>query len=131
MQESTLYKQKIIDHYKNPRNFGELKAYDYHIRLANTVCGDELTVYLKVENGIVDRVGYTGQGCAISVAGMSMLSEKLKGMKLKEVEQLDHSYMLKMLGMEEKTPRIKCAVLGLDAVKRAIKMEDDEPCDFC
>ncbi len=126
-----MYKQKIIDHYKNPRNFGELKDYDYHIRLANSVCGDEITVYLKVQSGVVQRVGFIGSGCAISIAGMSMLSEKLKGMPLKDVEKLDASYMLDMLGMESKTPRIKCAVLGLDAVKRAIKMEDDEPCDFC
>lgn len=131
MQESTLYKQKIIDHYKSPRNFHKLDKYDYHIQLSNSVCGDEITLYLKADDGKISGVGFTGTGCAISMAGMSMLSEKLVGMTLEEAKNLDKKYVLDLLGMQEKSPRLKCAILGLEAVKGAIKMEKDEPCDFC
>lgn len=126
-----LYKEKIIDHYKNPRNFRKLEKADYQFHLSNTVCGDEVTVYLKVVGDIVKEVGFEGSGCAISIAGMSILSEELIGMKVKDVESLDNEYVLDLLGMDKRTPRIKCAVLGLDAVKRSIKMDEDEPCDFC
>lgn len=127
----SLYKEKIIDHYKNPRNVRELKKPDYKAQVANSVCGDEVTVYLKEKDGRIVEVGHKGSGCAISVAGMSMLSEKLIGMNKQEIEALDHEYMLELLGMQEKSPRVKCAVLGLEAVKRAIHGEEDDPCDFC
>lgn len=131
MAKRKLYKQKIIDHYKDPRNFGELEDHDYKIHLANSVCGDEITVFLKVEEGEITEVGFEGSGCAISIAGMSILSDKLVGMSLKEIMDLDEKYMLKLLGMGEKSPRVKCANLGLEAVQKAINLEEDEPCDFC
>lgn len=131
MANRKLYKQKIIEHYKEPRNFGELKEHDYKIHLANSVCGDEITVYLKVDNGEISKVSFEGSGCAISIAGMSILSGKLVGMSLKDAMELDEKYMLNLLGMGDKSPRVKCANLGLEAVQKAINLEEDEPCDFC
>lgn len=131
MPDRNLYKQKIIDHYKNPRNFGEMEDFDLHAHVANTVCGDELTVYLKVEDGVVREVSFKGTGCAISLAAMSMLSEKLVGMKVNDAGEIDKQVVLDLLGMDEKTPRLKCAVLGIEAVKRAIEEGEDDPCDFC
>lgn len=131
MAGSKLYKEQIIDHYKRPRNFSELKHPDYKAQVANSVCGDEVTVYLKEKDGVLSDVGFTGSGCAISIAGMSMLSEKLPGMKVEDVEELENSFILDLLGMDEKSPRIKCGVLGLEAVKRAIREEGDDPCEFC
>ena len=131
MGASKLYKEKIIDHYKHPRNFGEMQKFDYRAQVANSVCGDEVTVYLKTKGTTVTEVSFKGSGCAISIAGMSMLSEKLVGMKTSDIGELTHAYVLDLLGMEAKSPRIKCAVLGLDATHRAIRGEEDEPCDFC
>ena len=128
---SKLYKEKIIDHYKNPRHFGTLKREKYKAQVVNSTCGDEVTVYLKEKRGKISDVAFKGSGCAISLAGMSMLSEKLIGMPTEEVEALEDGYMLGMLGMDSKSPRIKCAVLGLGAVKRAISGGEDDPCDFC
>ena len=74
---------------------------------------------------------FKGSGCAICVAGMSMLTEKVIGKTVQEVDEMENTVPLKMLGMEERSPRLKCAVLGLDAMKRAINMEEDDDCDFC
>lgn len=131
MAASKLYKEKIIDHYKNPRNYGELKRPDYKAQVANTVCGDEVTVYLREKKGKISEVGYKGTGCAISVAGSSMLSEQLIGLTKEEINELDNEYVLGLLGMQPRSPRVKCATLFLEAAKRAVKEEEDDPCDFC
>jgi nitrogen fixation protein NifU and related proteins len=131
MTASELYKEKIIDHYKNPRNFKKLKRPDYEFKAANSVCGDEIAVYLKEKKGKISEVGFQGSGCAISLAGMSILSEKLEGMTKEEVESISNEEMLGMLGVDPKSPRVKCATLGLSAVVRALNKEEDDPCEFC
>ncbi|MBN2101020.1 SUF system NifU family Fe-S cluster assembly protein [Candidatus Dojkabacteria bacterium] len=131
MSNRSLYKSKIIDHYKNPRNFKEIKHADYKRHINNSVCGDEVTVYLKVKNNVIQDVGFQGSGCAISLAGASMLSEQIIGMSIDKVKKLDGSFSLSLMGIEKNSPRVKCATLSLEAVKRAIEDGDDEPCDFC
>lgn len=131
MANSDLYKQKIIDHYKNPRNQGELKDFTYRAQVANSVCGDEVTIFMKEQDGKIVEVGYKGTGCAISMAGVSMLSEKLKGMTIQEVNDLKNEYILDLLGMDQKSPRLKCALISVEAARRAIRGEKDDECDFC
>jgi nitrogen fixation NifU-like protein len=131
MPDRNLYKQKIIDHYKNPRNYGEIKGADLQAHVNNSVCGDELTIYLKVQDDTVKEAQFKGSGCAISIAAMSMLSEKLEGMTITELEGLEDGFVLDLLGLDKKTSRRKCALLGLKAVEKAVKMEEDDPCDFC
>lgn len=130
-ENSKLYKEKIIDHYKHPRNFKKLRRPTYRFQAANSVCGDEVEVYLKEKKGKIVEVGFKGTGCAISVAGMSMLSEELVGKSVKEIEKLESDHMLRMMGIEAKSPRVKCATLGLSAVLRALSGEEDDPCEFC
>ncbi len=131
MANSKLYKQKIIDHYKSPRNFGEMEEADFQAHIANTMCGDEVTVYLDVDDGKISEAKFKGTGCAISIAGASMVTEKIKGMHVSEVAEMTEKTILDMMGMDEKSARVKCATLILEALKRAIKMEEDDPCDFC
>ncbi len=131
MPNEDLYKQKIIDHYKNPRNFGEMDNPDFNAHVNNPVCGDEVTFYLKVEDGKIVDVKYKGSGCAISMAGSSMLTEELKGKTVDEVKKLGPDYMLNLIGVDRKSPRVKCALLGFDAAKRAVESGKDDPCDFC
>ena len=131
MPDKSLYKKKIIDHYKNPRNEGKIDDFTHKHHLANTVCGDEFTVYLKIEGDKIVDIGYEGSGCAVSFAGISMLSEKIRGLGVEEILKQGDDYMLDMLGMKGKSPRVKCATVGLEAVKRAINMAEEEECDFC
>lgn len=131
MPKRNLYKQKIIDHYKSPRNFGEMKDADMEAHIANTMCGDEMTVYLDIVDGEIKDVKFKGTGCAISLAGASMVSEEIKGMHVSKVIELKEEFVLDLMGVEKGSARVKCATLVLDALRRAIRMEEDDPCDFC
>lgn len=87
--------------------------------MQNLSCGDEIIVYLKITNGLVEQVGYEAEGCAISIAAASMLSDELAGKSVSEILKLDLEYMLSLMGIPLTMSRYKCATLGLEAVKAA------------
>jgi nitrogen fixation NifU-like protein len=115
-----MYKANILDHYKHPRNFGELPDATSRSHTTNPLCGDELDFFLKFDGHTISDVKFTGRGCTISMASASMLSEKLKGMSLEEIKKLGQSDVLKNLGVEVNPARLKCATLSLEAVQQAI-----------
>src|SRR3989344_1268015 len=77
-----IYRENILDHYKNPRNFGNIENFDAEYHEFNSLCGDELTLQIKIENNLVKDIRFFGKGCAISIASSSMLSEEIKGKKV-------------------------------------------------
>jgi nitrogen fixation NifU-like protein len=114
------YKEHILDHYRNPRNFGHLDAPTATFEDRNPLCGDELKVELLVNaDGRVQDVRFSGKGCAISQAAMSMLSETLQEMPLADVARLAKERVLEELGIGISPARMKCAMLGLKVVKSA------------
>jgi len=129
-EEEEIYKENLLDHYKNPRNKGTIKDANICHRELNPICGDEIKVYLKVEKNnktkkeeIVDAK-FEGHGCAISQASISMLTEKLKGMNIKDVMKIDQEEILEMLGIKIGIVRMKCAMLSLKAVHYGLKNEN-------
>lgn len=112
-----LYHEHILEHYREPQNFG-LVAHPTHIRNENNpTCGDRFTFSIRVnENGIIEAVGFTGEGCAISTASASLLSEEIKGKTLHEVMDLKPNIVLELLGVELSPTRLKCALLPLQAI---------------
>lgn len=114
-----LYHEQILEHYKQPQNFGLLPNATYTRKELNPTCGDAFTFSIHVtDQGIVDGVGFDGQGCAISTASASMLSEEIKGKPLAEVLKLEPEFVLALLGVELGPTRLKCALLPLQAVTR-------------
>ena len=116
-----MYKEHILDLYKNPINSGKLEKPTHKHKEVNSLCGDDITIYLSVKNNIVKDIKFTAKGCAISIASASLITEKIKGMNIDEVRNLDEGSVKKLLKIPIIYTRIKCALLPLEAVKGAIK----------
>ena len=114
---SDIYKDIILDYYRNPRNFGDLPDADIRVKDSNPICGDVIEMQLKVNDGRVDDVRFKGKGCAISQASASMLTEVVKGKTLEEIKALGKQDVLDLLGIDPGPTRIKCALLGLKVIK--------------
>ena len=116
----SMYAEEIIDHYKHPRNYGELEQPDIHVEANNPMCGDRLSLDLVVEEGIVRDVRFSGRGCAISQASASMLTEEILDKPLTELAQTTRQDILDNLGVPISYARIKCALLSLGALRQAL-----------
>jgi nitrogen fixation NifU-like protein len=115
-----LYRDQILEHYKRPRNFGRLERFDLEFEDSNPFCGDEQHVFLKLdESGRVAEVSFEGQGCAISTAATSLLTDELEGKTREELLALPKDFVLDLLGIDISATRMKCALLGLKVVKGA------------
>jgi nitrogen fixation NifU-like protein len=114
------YKEYILDHYRNPRNFGHLERVDATAEDLNPLCGDTIKMELALDaEGRVEDVKFSGRGCAISQASASMLTESVKGMKLEDVARLSQESVLENVGIGISPTRMKCAMLGLKVLKSA------------
>lgn len=114
-----MYRDYILDHYKNPRNSGALPGATNSYHDTNPLCGDEITMSLLIADEVVKDVRFEGKGCAISQASASILTEEIKGKTLAEVRAIDRQHILENLGIPISPARIKCALLGLKTLKGA------------
>jgi nitrogen fixation NifU-like protein len=112
-----LYKELILDHYQHPHNKGTLTDATHSFEDSNPLCGDRVRIELKIEDGVVADVKFTGRGCAISQASASMLTDEIKGKSLDEVKRIDKQAVLEMLGIPLGPTRITCALLPLKVIK--------------
>ncbi|MFO1541278.1 MAG: Fe-S cluster assembly sulfur transfer protein SufU [Chloroflexota bacterium] len=116
-----LYRDEILEHYRRPHNFGTLETPDASVEGANPLCGDRITLMLAVgEDGRIADVAFTGRGCAISQASASMLTDEIRGRSVAEVEGLTNQVVLDLLGIEISPARLKCALLSIDTLKKAV-----------
>lgn len=116
-----LYTDIILDHYRHPRHYGELKKYSMRTQEDNPLCGDSLIVYLNIDRtGVIGAIGFQGGGCAISQAAMSMLAEALTGKSSATAKCFTVKRMLKLLEVPISPGRMKCATLGLVAIQRGL-----------
>jgi nitrogen fixation NifU-like protein len=115
-----LYRDYILEHYKRPRNFGELDPHDLDYHDRNPLCGDEMGVHIKVQDGRIADLRFHGHGCAISQASASIASEELIGMQLTDAAALDADWLIELLGVPISATRRKCALLNLTVLRGAI-----------
>ena len=122
MSSADIYREVILDYYRNPRNFGRLEKFDIDARDTNPLCGDEIEMQVRVGEGKkIEEIKFIGKGCAISQASASMLTELAKGKELDWVRQLSKEDIFKMLGNPDLGPsRVKCALLGMKVLKTGV-----------
>ncbi|MFA9416033.1 Fe-S cluster assembly sulfur transfer protein SufU [Natrinema sp. HArc-T2] len=110
---SDMYRQQILDHYKNPRNYGKLEDPTFTHIGENPMCGDEIRMDVKLDDEeTIEQVAFSGDGCAISQASASMLSGELRGKSVDELLEMDRDDVIDMLGVDISPMRVKCAVLA-------------------
>ncbi len=124
-----IYREVILDHYKHPRNFGRLAKPDASVEEGNVTCGDRIVMEISAKGGsasgrkrsaIISDIRFSGEGCAISQASASMLTEKASGMKFSDVMKLKTEDIIDMLGTQLTPTRTKCAVLPLEVLHKAV-----------
>jgi nitrogen fixation protein NifU and related proteins len=140
-----LYQELIVDHSKHPRNFGKLDPADHQATGYNPLCGDKVTVYLKLKDGLVSEARFDGVGCAISTASASLMTERIKGKTLAEAEALFQTFhelvtagnsepeameqlgKLKVFsGVKDYPVRVKCATLAWHTFRAALRGEEPD-----
>jgi nitrogen fixation protein NifU and related proteins len=122
-----MYREVILDHYKNPRSHGVLEPHDAHAEGQNPLCGDEISVYVRYEGDTIADVSFEGRGCAISQAATSMLTELVKGRKAADVAAMPKDELLEEIGIPLTPIRLKCAILGLGVLKVALHRSKGTP----
>ncbi|TMK69387.1 MAG: SUF system NifU family Fe-S cluster assembly protein [Actinobacteria bacterium] len=124
-----LYREVILDHYKNPRGHGLIEDADAEAEGENPLCGDEVTIYVafRDDGDTIDEVKFSGRGCAISQAATSMLTEMVKGRSAMQVATLPREELLDEIGIPLTPVRLKCALLGLSTLKLALHKAKGTP----
>ncbi|MEM0286643.1 MAG: SUF system NifU family Fe-S cluster assembly protein [Nitrososphaerota archaeon] len=113
-----IYKEIILDHYKNPHNFHKLKDPDFKAEDTNPLCGDHVEFSVKLQDGRVSEVGFIGRGCAISQAAASILTDLVQGKTIEELQKMEKEDLLEAMGNPDLGPvRIKCAMLSFKTLK--------------
>lgn len=119
--DEEIYKENIIDHYKNPHNQGKLEEYSIMHRELNPLCGDDITIYVKIKNNKIADISFVGKGCAISQASVSLLTDYVKKMELNKVKEINGDEVLKLLGIPIGVVRMKCALLSLKTLLKGLQ----------
>ena len=118
--EDSIYREIILEHYKNPSNKGTLDPADFTYEDVNPLCGDEIRIDVRVQNDRVSEIRFSGRGCAVSQASASILTEMVEGMTLNEIKALGRGALLEEIGIPVSPARMKCAMLGLKVLKAGV-----------
>lgn len=124
-----IYAEEIIAHYEKPHNTGEIHDPSISLHNNNPLCGDDITMYLVIEDSKIKDVKFKGTGCAISMASASMLTDFVKGKTLDEIEKMGVKTIIELIGIDPGPARLKCATLSLRTLKEATFMYEHKEVD--
>lgn len=120
MTDNSIYREIILEHYKNPANRGTLDPTDFTYQDVNPLCGDEIRIDVRVQDDHVSEIKFSGRGCAVSQASASILTEMVEGKSLAEVRAIGRDELLEEIGIPVSPARMKCAMLGLKVLKAGV-----------
>jgi len=120
-----LYQEKLMDLYRNPHNKGKIKSPSVSVSKQNPMCGDEITLQLEVEDGVVKDAKFDGSACSVSIISSSVLTDYLIGKTLEKVKKLTQKDLLKLINLNLSTSRVACATLVFAALQEALKRYDE------
>jgi len=115
-----LYRDYILEHYRKPHNFGVIEEPSATYEGANPLCGDRITMQLGVKDGVVEEIGFTSRGCAISQASASLLTDEVKGKPVEAVAGIEATDVLDLLGIDISPARLKCAMLSFESLQHLL-----------
>lgn len=115
-----IYKEIILEHWRNPHNFGKVNSPDFKLSNKNTFCGDEIEVSGKLKGSAISQIKFKGNGCVISQVAASLLTDFVRGKNLQEITNISSQDVVRMLGVELSPTRMKCAELSLIVIKNAV-----------
>ena len=115
-----LYRDYMLEHYRKPHNFGVIEEPSATYEGANPLCGDRITMQLGVKDGVVEEIGFTGRGCAISQASASLLTDEVKGKPVEAVAGIEATDVLDLLGIDISPARLKCAMLSFESLQHLL-----------
>lgn len=116
-----LYRDEILEHFRDPQNFGKLKTYDIFSKQHNPLCGDEIELYVKFDENRIYDIGFVGKGCAISISAASILTEHAKEKHKRKLRDFSDDEMIALMGIDVSHGRRKCALLGLAVLRDCIQ----------
>ncbi len=122
----TIYREQLMEHCKNPQNRGKMDGAQVEVSGNNPLCGDAISMQLKVNDGKIESIMFDGSACAVTVASSSVLTEAIKGKSLEEAKKMSKEELLDLLGVELTTSRVKCASLPLETLHNLIQMYESK-----
>lgn len=129
MTELDMYAEALISTYEHPQHKGAMKNADASMHEENISCGDKLTIYLKLDDGVIKDVKFDGAGCVISMGSADMLADYLKGKKVSEAMKFDKDELLELINIDPGPVRMHCATLSLRAARKALLSYENKPID--
>lgn len=121
-----IYREVIMDHYRNPRNFGILKNASSSISLRNPLCGDSVRLDILFQNDTIKNIKFSGSGCVISQSAASLLTQEALGKRKAQLLNIDRTFMMKLLGVEVTSSRIQCLLLPAEALVKILNDQNYE-----
>lgn len=117
---SFLYEEVLLAHYRNPKNYGKLDQGARSVKIHNPLCGDVIELFAYLDNHKITAIKFSGEGCVISQASASMLTEYAKGKRQEQLNNLDRTFMIKLVGINPTPSRLKCLMLPLEALQKIL-----------